>query len=59
MSGFDYRHILDVFTDAVVVGDRTGRIVYLNRSAERLLDWSAEALVGQPITAIVPAALRG
>lgn len=54
----DYHLILDTLADAVVVGDRAGRITYANPAAERLLNWDRGALTGQPLTAIIPAHLR-
>ena len=59
MSDLDFRHILDLTRDAVVVGDRTGRVVYANRAAEALLRWPPGELVGKPLTAFIPPALRG
>lgn len=59
MSDLDFRHILDLTRDAVVVSDRTGRVVYANRAAEALLRWPSGELLGKPLTAIIPPALRG
>ena len=59
MSDLDFRHILDLTRDAVVVGDRTGRVVYANRAAETLLRWPPGELLGKPLTAFIPPALRG
>ncbi len=59
MSDLDFRQILELTRDAVVVGDRAGRIVYANPAAETLLRWPPGELVGKPITAIIPPGLRG
>ncbi|HYY82465.1 MAG TPA: ATP-binding protein [Actinomycetes bacterium] len=54
----DFRGVLDGFADAVVAADGSGRIVYANRSAGRLLGWPDGGLVGQPLTAIQPPRLH-
>jgi PAS domain S-box-containing protein len=54
LAELDYRQILDVFADAVVAADATGRIVYANAAAERLLGWPAGGLLGQPLTSLMP-----
>lgn len=52
------RAVLEALGVAVVAADEGNRVVYLNRSAERLLGWPAADLVGEPVTTIVPARLR-
>lgn len=59
MSALDYRRVLEVMGDPIIVGDRTGRITYANPAAERLLGWEPGELVGKPLTAIIPPSLRG
>jgi PAS domain S-box-containing protein len=44
---------LHAFAEAVVVGDRDGRIVFVNTAAERLLATRATALVGRPLAEAV------
>src|SRR5688572_26888211 len=58
-AGPDAGQVLAVLAEAVVVGDRGGRITYLNPAAEKLLRWPADELVGLPLTAIIPPSLRG
>lgn len=58
MLDVDYRRILDVCADAVVVADRSQAIVYVNTASEALLRWPAGELVGQSLSALVPERLR-
>ncbi|MCU1352587.1 MAG: Protein serine phosphatase with sensor(S) [Acidimicrobiales bacterium] len=51
--------ILESLNDAVVVADRSNRIVYANPAIERMLGWPPHQLVGQPVTDLVPERLRG
>ena len=44
--------------DAVVVADRRGRIAYVNPAIHALLGHRPEALVGQPLTVLMPERLR-
>ncbi|HLS28828.1 MAG TPA: PAS domain S-box protein, partial [Opitutales bacterium] len=41
--------LLDIARDAIVVGDLEGKILYWNKSAERLYGWSAEEAIGDSI----------
>ncbi|QGG93677.1 PAS domain S-box protein [Actinomarinicola tropica] len=45
-------------SDAVVVADRAGDVLLWNDGATRLLGWTAEQMVGRPMSAIVPERLR-
>lgn len=45
-------------TDAFITCDRAGRISHWNAAAEALLGWSRAEALGQPITIIIPPALR-
>ncbi|MFW5920733.1 MAG: PAS domain S-box protein [Polyangiales bacterium] len=58
MDELELKPLLDAFGDAVVVADGDDRIVYLNPTAERLLNWTADALRGEPLERIVPERLR-
>ncbi|MBI2923413.1 MAG: PAS domain S-box protein [Planctomycetes bacterium] len=44
----------DISTDAVICCTAGGRIVSFNPAAERLLGWSADEVVGQPLTVLMP-----
>jgi len=41
-------------SDPIVIEDLTGRIVEINREAERAYGWSREELIGKTITEIIP-----
>ena len=41
-------------TDPILIEDLTGRIIDLNREAERTYGWTRDELVGRPVTTIVP-----
>lgn len=43
------REITDTIGEGLLVLDRTGRISFANPEAERLLGWSVQELVGQPV----------
>jgi PAS domain S-box-containing protein len=53
------RLVLDLVGEAVLAGDRTGRITYANAAVETVLGWKPGELVGKPLTAIIPPSLRG
>ncbi len=57
-STVNISEVLDGLPHAVVVADEGSRIVYFNASAERLLGWSHEDLIGQPLAVIIPDRLR-
>ena len=54
----EFRRALDAAPDAIVLVDRTGRMVLVNSETERLFGYPAPELVGQPIEVLVPARLR-
>ena len=43
---------------AVVIADDKGLIVFINAAFERMFGWSAAESVGQPLSMIIPPALR-
>jgi len=49
-----FRPLLDAAPDATVVIDSLGRIVALNHEVERLLGWSEQELLGQPMNRLIP-----
>ncbi|HVW10837.1 MAG TPA: PAS domain-containing sensor histidine kinase [Bryobacteraceae bacterium] len=51
--------LLDSAPDAILELDAEGRILVLNRMAERLFGYTREELLGQCVDALVPDALRG
>jgi len=48
------RGILDSMLDAVVTFDATGRIATFNRAAETMFGVTEQAMIGQPIEALIP-----
>ena len=54
----ELRALLDASPDAVLIVDRAGRIVALNRRAETLFATTAERLQGQSVETLLPARLR-
>jgi PAS domain S-box-containing protein len=51
--------ILEATGDAVLFGDREGRIRYWNGGAERTFGWAASEALGQSMDLIIPERLRG
>ena len=51
-----HRAIVDTAFDAIVTVDADGRLVSLNRGAERIFGYPASAVVGQPLALLLPAA---
>jgi PAS domain S-box-containing protein len=61
-SGFDesgvFRTLFAAYPDALVMVDAQGRIVLANPAASTLLGYTNEELVGLPVEALVPDAIR-
>lgn len=53
-----WRDIFEADPDAIVLCNAAGRIVVLNRTAERLLGYTRFELARKPVEVLVPAALR-
>lgn len=53
-----FEGLLESAPDAIVIVDTEGRIVMVNRQAERLFGYSREELIGQPVELLVPRALE-
>lgn len=49
-----FRPLLEAALDASVVVDSLGRVVALNHEGERLLGWSEQELLGQPMNRLIP-----
>jgi diguanylate cyclase len=60
MKGVPTKHdVLEAIPDAVVVTDKDGSIVFINRAAEAMTGYDRKALMGQPVEILVPERWRG
>ena len=50
--------LLHAAADAAIVTDGDGRIVFVNRGAEVMFEYSAEEMVGRPVEMLMPADMR-
>ncbi len=50
--------VVEAIPDGVVIVDRTGVIVLVNREMERLVGFSREQILGQPVEILIPSDLR-
>ncbi|MGY2127522.1 SpoIIE family protein phosphatase [Blastococcus sp. SYSU DS0617] len=50
--------LLDALPDAVVVADSRGRVTYANSAIRRLLGHEPDALLGRPLTGVMPQRFR-
>src|SRR4029077_8614111 len=53
-----YRQLLDTSPDAIVVVDRSGRIVLVNIETETMFGSARSELIGQPLSLLVPDRFR-
>jgi len=53
-----FRGLLDATPDAIIITDRGGRIVIVNRQAEVLFAYAREELLDHPVEMLLPAHLR-
>jgi two-component system sensor kinase FixL len=51
--------ILESVPDAMVITHRDGRILYVNRVAEKLFGWDRADLLGRPVEVLLPSRFRG
>jgi PAS domain S-box-containing protein len=49
-----YRLLADTATDAIVTVDESGRVLFANPAVERLFGYSAEEVVGEPLSMLAP-----
>ncbi len=54
-----FQDVLDSMPDAVVIADRKGAIVLVNRHAERMFGYARGEMLGQPVEVLMPAKFRG
>ena len=50
--------LVEILADSTIVVDSSGSVTQVNASAEALLGWSRDDLVGQPVEVLVPEGLR-
>jgi PAS domain S-box-containing protein len=58
LEGDEFKLLIEAVADPLVACDSQERIVHLTRSAEQLLGWKGEELLGQPFTTLVPQRLH-
>ena len=51
--------VADTASDAIVTADEQGRIIYLNRGAERMFGYANEDAAGRPLTTLMPERFHG
>lgn len=58
-SEMRFRSVVETANDAIISTDRRGKIVFWNNTAEILFGYSADEVVGKPLTLIMPEKFRG
>ncbi|MBI4528319.1 MAG: PAS domain S-box protein [Deltaproteobacteria bacterium] len=53
-----FRTIAETAKDAIVSADTDGNIIYVNQAAESLFGYSANEIIGEPLTLLIPESLR-
>jgi two-component system, LuxR family, sensor kinase FixL len=54
-----FQAVTEAAVDAIVSADNSGRLLTWNSGAERMFGWTAEEVVGRPLTVIIPERFRG
>jgi PAS domain S-box-containing protein len=55
----DFRRLLELAPDAIVIVEAGGRIVLVNAQAQRLFGYTDEEMLGHPVEMLLPEAARG
>jgi diguanylate cyclase (GGDEF)-like protein/PAS domain S-box-containing protein len=53
-SELRFRGLAETAPDAILIAEASGTLLFANRSAEGLFGYSVAALIGQPVTTLVP-----
>jgi PAS domain S-box-containing protein len=53
-----FKSVVQTATDAIILADRAGRIVFWNDAARRLFGYTYEEVAGKPLTMIMPPGFR-
>ncbi|HEU4683660.1 MAG TPA: PAS domain S-box protein, partial [Nitrospira sp.] len=53
-----FRSLVESATDAIVLSDRSGRILSWNQAASRMFGFTTQEALGQPLTLLMPARYR-
>jgi PAS domain S-box-containing protein len=59
LSEAKFSGIISIATDAVVSVDEEQRIVVFNQGAEKIFGWTAEEIIGRPLSTLLPERVRG
>lgn len=57
-SGEKCRTILESASEAIVIGEATGRIVFFNRKAEEIFGYKREEIFGKTIEVLIPGRMQ-
>jgi PAS domain S-box-containing protein len=53
-----FRAVAETASDAIISADQNGNIIYWNKTAEKIFGYSADEVLGQSLTLLMPARLR-
>ena len=53
-----FRSVVETASEAIVLADRTGCIISWNKAAQAMFQYTAQEVLGQPLTMIMPARYR-
>jgi two-component system, LuxR family, sensor kinase FixL len=53
-----FQAVTEAAHDAIVSADSSGRLLTWNRGAERIFGWTADEIIGRPLTVLIPERFR-